>query len=337
MDLGRAAGAVGPGLVACGLGALAAWAVSAAVPAIPLLTAAVALGFVAAQLPPARRALDGALAPGVAASGRRLLRAGIALLGLGLSLGDLAALGWWGLAAIVAAVALSFAGVYGIARLFRLPGDEPLLLASGYSICGVSAIGAVAGARGSAPREQAVPVALVTLCGTLAIAVLPPLALALGLGPAQFGRWVGAGVHDVGQVVATAGIAGPVALSVAVVVKLARVLLLAPLAAGVALAARRAPAGGPRARRPPLVPLFILLFAAAVLLRTLVPLPDWLLASADAARTALMAMALVALGSAIRLDTLGRSGWRAAAAGLLGWALVAAVALPIALLPPAGG
>ena len=112
-----------------------------------------------------------------------------------------------------------------------LPGDQPLLIATGYSICGASAIGAVSEATDSDERDAATSVALVTLCGTLAIAVLPLLQQPLGLSDAEFGRWVGASVHDVGQVVATAQTAGSDALGEAVLVKLMRVALLAPLVA----------------------------------------------------------------------------------------------------------
>ncbi|MFD1572659.1 putative sulfate exporter family transporter [Agromyces cerinus subsp. nitratus] len=106
-------------------------------------------------------------------------------------------------------------------------------------MCGASAIGAMGAAVRARDEEQAVPVALVTLCGTLAIAVLPALWHPLGLSNVQFGHWVGAGVHDVGQVVATAQIAGTAALAVAVVVKLTGVLMLAPMVAITAAVERR--------------------------------------------------------------------------------------------------
>ena len=61
---------------------------------------------------------------------------------------------------------------------------------------------------GSKESEQATPIALVTLCGTLAIALLPALRPVFGLDAEQFGMWTGASVHDVGEVVATAQIAG---------------------------------------------------------------------------------------------------------------------------------
>ncbi len=324
-----------PGLGAAAAAALVAWAVSSLVPAVPLLTVSVALGILVAQLPFARPALTGILAPGLSVASKRLMRIGVVLLGLKLSLFDILGLGWAAIGTTVAVVALAFAGTYALGRWMRLPGHQPLLVATGFAICGASAIGAMSGVVKAKNEDTATPVALVTLCGTVAIAVLPVLWHPLGLTNLEFGHWVGAGVHDVGQVVATAQIAGSAALAVAVVVKLTRVVLLAPMVAAVSVVEHRRARVGAQASglprvaspRPPVVPLFVAGFVGAVLVRTFVPLPDAVLAGADAVQTALLAMALFGLGSSVRLASLLRSGWRALIVGLASWALIAALAL----------
>jgi len=320
-----------PGLVVAASAALVAWLVHLAVPALPILTAAVALGIVVGQVPALQPALAGRLAPGLRVAARTLLRLGIVLLGLKLSLVDIAGLGWVTILTTVAVVVVTFAGTIGLGRALGLPGHQPVLVAAGFSICGASAIGAMAATVRARDEEQAVPVALVTLCGTLAIAVLPALWHPLGLSATGFGHWVGAGVHDVGQVVATAQIAGPAALAVAVVVKLTRVLMLAPMVAITAAVERRRAieSTGPR---PPIVPLFIAGFLAAVLLNTFVPLPEPLLVGADTVQTALLATALFALGASIRVVELVHTGWRALVVGLTSWVLVAALAYGAVLL-----
>lgn len=330
-----------PGVGVAAVAALAAWGVHALVPAVPLLTAAVALGILVAQLPAARPALTGVLAPGLSVASKRFMRIGIVLLGLKLSLVDIAGLGWVAISSTVAIVLLTFAGTYWLGRWFRLPGHQPLLIATGFSICGASAIGAMSGVVKAKDEETATPVALVTLCGTLAIAVLPALWHPLGLTTLQFGHWVGAGVHDVGQVVATAQIAGTAALAVAVVVKLTRVLMLAPIVAVASVVehrrteARRAewhrtglvdPTGDVVKKRPPIIPLFVAGFIVAVLVRTSLPVPPVVLDTADTLQTALLAMALFGLGSAVRLGALVRTGWRALLVGLLSWVFIAALA-----------
>ncbi|WP_430645823.1 YeiH family protein [Agromyces sp. GXS1127] len=319
------------GLAVTATAAAVAWLVHLAVPAVPLLTVAVAAGIVVGQVPALRPALDGALRPGLGFSARTLLRTGIVLLGLKLSLADIAGLGWITIATTVAVVVLTFLGTIALGRAMRLPGHEPLLVASGFAICGASAIGAMAATVRARDDEQARPVALVTLCGTLAIAVLPALWHPLGLSSTGFGHWVGAGVHDVGQVVATAQIAGASALAVAVVVKLTRVLLLAPMVALAAGVERRraTDASGPR---PAIVPLFIVGFLAAVLVRTFLPVPEAVLEAADVVQTTLLAMALFALGASIRVAALLHTGWRSLVTGLVSWVLVAALAYGAVLL-----
>ncbi|WP_419994585.1 YeiH family protein [Streptomyces boninensis] len=322
-----------PGLLLAVVGVALAWAVHALLPAVPMLTAAVVLGIVAAHLPLVSGYVRGSARPGLSMAGKRLMRVGIVLLGLKLSLGDVAGLGWESLAMVAGVVLATFFGTQWLGRKAGLSGDQSLFVATGYAICGASAIGAVSGVLGkgqdaAAERrresDMAASIALVTLCGTLAIAVLPLLKGPLGLDAVEFGRWVGAGVHDVGQVVATAQTAGPAALTEGVLVKLIRVAMLAPLVAGVALSRRRgagsAPAGG---RRPALLPLFVAGFLAMVALRSTGLVGNGVLDVADTAQELLLAAALFGLGSAVHLPTLSRSGARLALVGLGSWVLVA--------------
>lgn len=326
-----------PGVLVAGAAALVALGIHTFLPVVPLLTASVLLGMVAGQLPPFQRLAAGVLKPGLGMSAKRFMRIGVVLLGLKLSLVDIAGLGWVTLATTVAIVVVTFFVTLWLGKALGLTGPEPLLIATGFSICGASAIGAMSGVVKAKDEEQATPVALVTLCGTLAIFVLPALRGPLGLSDEQFGHWVGASVHDVGQVVATAQITGTSALAIAVVVKLTRVVLLAPMVAAAATIERRrlqtvsagagAGAADTTASRPPIVPLFVAGFIAAVLVRTLLPVPELVLDVADGVQTALLAMALFALGAAIRVRTLVTTGWRALVVGLVSWLLIAVLAL----------
>lgn len=326
-----------PGLLLAALGLVLALAVHRLLPSVPVLTAAVVLGVVAAHLPRLRAVVRGPARPGLSFAGRRLMRAGIVLLGLRLGLDDVTGLGWATVVMVLAVVTATLFGTWWLARRLGLPGDQPVLVAAGYAICGASAIGAVGEARGSDERDAATSVALVTLCGTLAIAVLPLLQGPLGLGDAEFGRWVGASVHDVGQVVATAQTAGGAALGEAVLVKLMRVALLAPLVAAVALSARRrtrdtAGSGSPGGKRVPLVPLFVVGFLAAVALRSTGLLPAEVLGAAHTGQELLLAAALFGLGSAVDLPSLARTGARVALLGLAAWLVVAGVSYAGVLL-----
>lgn len=305
---------------------LLALGANALLPGIPALTLCVLLGVVYANAPVPQAWRDAA-APGLGVAAKRLLRLGIVLLGFSLSLTDIADLGWLTIALVAAVVLATFAITWALGRAFRLPGDQPVLLAAGFSICGASAIGAMSAARRSRQDDAATPVALVTLCGTLAIAVLPLLRGPLGLDAEAFGMWVGASVHDVGQVVATAQIAGPAALSVAVVVKLTRVAMLAPMVAVTSVVTRAgAAAGADAAARPPIVPLFLIGFLAAAAARTWLPLDAAFLDAAGQVQHALLGLALFGLGSGIRLRQFARTGARSVAVALLSWVAVAALA-----------
>ncbi|TBN56062.1 putative sulfate exporter family transporter [Glaciihabitans arcticus] len=315
-----------PGLAVALAAAGAGYIVHLVVPVVPWLTVALVLGVITGCVPRARVALDGALRPGLAVASRRPLRVGIVLLGLKLSLEAIAALGWVAILGIVVLVLLSFGLTWLVAKAFRLGGDQPLLLAAGFSICGVSAVGAMAAARGSSEKDTGPPIALVTLLGTAAIVVLPALAPLLGLDAVDFGRWTGASVHDVGQVVATAQVAGAAALAAAVVIKLTRVLMLAPI---VAVAALTAPARQDGTKRPPIVPLFIVGFIAMVLVRSVLPVPEAVLAIADLLQSVLLAAALFAIGASLRLETLARSGARTVGAGVVSWLLILGLALAL--------
>jgi len=331
----RRAGRLLPGLATAAVALVAAFLVHAVIPALPAMTMAVVLGVLAANLPLAGVWTAGRARPGLDFAGKHLMRGGIVLLGLKVSVMDVLGLGWLSLVLITGVVAASFGGTYLISRLFRLPPVTALLVATGFSICGASAIGAIAAVRRIRHVDTVLPVALVTLCGTLAIGVLPLLVHPLQLTAPVFGAWTGASVHDVGQVVATAQTAGTAALGIAVVVKLTRVLLLAPVAAMAGTHQRlavRPDSDGTDAKLPPVVPLFVLGFVAMVGLRSTGWVSgEWLEAGA-VLQDVLLGAALFGLGSAVRIRTLLLTGGRALLAALASWLLIAALGLAAALL-----
>ncbi|HLR97678.1 MAG TPA: putative sulfate exporter family transporter [Jiangellaceae bacterium] len=316
-----------PGLALVVVGAAGAAGLHWLVPQLALMTSAVLLGLLVGNLWPRSTGVPERYSPGIAVASRRFLRAGIVLLGLRLSLGDLADLGVLGVVVVTLVVAATFGGTWWLARRIGTSSEGGVLLGAGYAICGISAIAAVSATTRARHEDIAGAVAMVTLCGTLSIAVLPLAGAAMGLDPVAFGSWVGASVHDVGQVVATAATNGPAAVDQAVMVKLTRVVLLAPIVAGLAVATRNGSPSTNRTGGPPLVPLFVVGFLGAVVLRTTGWLPDSALEAMEVARTALFAAALFALGLDVRLDRLFRNGQRILVAGLVAWVLVAGLGL----------
>lgn len=323
-----------PGLVAVAAATALAFGIARLVPALNPSTIAVVLGAAAANLGLHRPVLH----TGTHVASHRLLRIAVVLLGLQLGLPQLRELGLGGLAVVVVTVVITFVGTQLLGRVLRVPRARALLVATGFSICGASAVAAMSDVADGDEDDTAVAIALVTLCGSLAIVLLPLLRTPLGLDPTDFGRWVGASVHDVGQTVATANRV-PGALTTAVVVKLSRVVLLAPLVAGVGLARRRraraagdAAAPGTGRRRAPIIPLFVVGFLAAIALTSTGLVPVEALAATKHVQTVLLVAALAGLGTGINLRTLQRTGGRALLLGLASWVLVAGTAYAGVLL-----
>lgn len=287
------------------------------------LVAAVALGALVANVVE----LPAATVPGTRFASKRLLRLGVVLLGFRLAIGDLIDIGLTGVVIVALVVTLTFFGTQWLGRLLGLAPNLSLLVATGYSICGASAVAAMEGVVNAEEEEAAYAVALVTLCGSLSILVLPLLAGPLALSGPAFGSWAGASVHDVAQVVATAATDSPAALEAAVVVKLTRVILLAPMVAGVALWRRSQHRAvcGPAVRRAPLLPLFVIGFLATIAVRSLGLLPGDTLRAIRTTEGLLLAAALVGLGTGVRFDRLRRLGGRPLVLGLLSWLVVGSV------------
>ncbi len=311
------------GLAAIAGATALAYGIASLIPGIGASTVGVVLGALAVNL----GLVVPALRPGATVASSRLLRIAVVLLGLQLALPQLVGIGAKGLVVVVVTVAVTFFGTRLIGRMLGMSGPRSLLVATGFSVCGASAVAAMSPVADGDEDDTAVAIALVTLCGTLAIFVLPALRGVLGLDdPGAFGSWVGASVHDVGQTVATADRVDG-SLTSAVVVKLTRVVLLAPLVAAVAIAHRRARAtAAPGAERPPIVPLFVAGFLAAILVTSTGLLPTGLLDVAETAQEILLVAALVGLGTGIQLSLLRRAGGSALAVGLTSWLLVAGVA-----------
>ena len=350
---GRALAEGWPGIALCAAVAVAATAVNTVLPLVSAMLVAILVGLLARNL-----GLVPVLAePGLKVTARTVLRAGVVLLGLRLSVPAVLSLGWGAIGVIVATVTCVYLATLWAGRLLGVPRATTILTATGTAICGAAAVAGMSavvrprdddGEQAESVEEAAATaIASVTLFGTVAILVLPLLVSALGLGAVPAGVWVGASVHEVGQVVAAAGLVSTAALDVAVVAKLGRVVLLAPLVAVVGvlesrraarLLAQRTAAeevgqvlrGEPVSHRAgaPVVPLFVLGFLAAVVLRSLLEgsVPE-VFSAASTLAGFLLTMAMCAMGAGVNLRRLVRSGGRALLLGALAGVVSALVSL----------
>jgi uncharacterized integral membrane protein (TIGR00698 family) len=267
---------------------------------------------------------------GLSFSGRNLLRLGIVLLGLQLSFAQVREIGAPGLVLVIGVVLITFLGTQWLGRKMGLSSGLSLLVATGFSICGASAIAAMRPVSDADDDEMAYAIALVTICGTLAIFTLPAIGAVLGFSGAQFGSWVGASVHDVAQTVATAASGNDEAQNAAIVVKLTRVMLLAPLVAAVGFARRQklnrndsVDSAKTAVKLPPIIPLFVVGFITMIMLNSILDLPSSLTSDVKWIEKSLLACALVGLGAGVDAKKLRRVGTRPLALGLISWILVA--------------
>ncbi|PKW17230.1 YeiH family protein [Saccharopolyspora spinosa] len=309
-----------PGLAVTVVAIAVSMSISALVPAVAVsaLTVAVVLGIVAGNAP----GFPASARPGIAWSTKKLLRVGVVLLGLQLSVTQVLGLGAGTVVAVLLIVALSFVGTLLIGRLMGVPRGLSMLVATGFSICGASAVAAMESVVERDDEDVATSVAMVTVFGTISMLALPAVAVGFGLSGDETGRIAGGSVHEVAQVVAAASPAGAAAVAVAVVVKLSRVVLLAPMVTVVSVVGRRRSAADSGKRPPPIMPLFVLGFLVAVAVRSAGVLPEGVLDGAKQLTTLLLTGALFALGFGVRIKALLRNGAKAFALGACSTILV---------------
>jgi uncharacterized integral membrane protein (TIGR00698 family) len=256
--------------------------------------------------------------PGLVFCVKTLLRWAVALLGLRIALGDIAALGLGtGIVVVVSMVVTILAGFLA-ARALGLPAPYGALAGVGTAVCGASATLATSVVLPDYSGKDAdvvFVVVAVNALATLAIVLYPPLDAALGFDGRTTGVMLGATIHDVAQVVGAGYAVSDLAGNTAVIVKLFRVFLLLPvvLAVGWWFARRGAAA---RAAKVP-VPVFAFVFLALCILNSVLPslspvapLYAQIKAVLVEASTDGLLIAIGALGLGTSVSAIGMLGWR---------------------------
>jgi uncharacterized integral membrane protein (TIGR00698 family) len=262
------------------------------------------------------------------------LRWAVVLLGTQLALREVIRHGASGLALIFTAMLVVGAVVAIGGRLTHLPGQLTVLIGVGMSICGNTAIAATAPAIKAKPRDVSTAVAAVTGYGTVALLLFPIVARGLDLPDDLAGMWIGVAVNDTSQVIGASAAVSDRAMDVATVVKLIRNVFIAPvvIAAGVVYARRQQKGSAAEGLRGyallrSSIPAFVVLFVAAVTLRTLEVLPTMVVLAASLASKALIFVALAGVGLQTDLKAVRSAGYRPFAVGLVAAGLMAVVAL----------
>ncbi len=304
------------------------------------LTLAIVLGMLVGNTVYPR--VPAASAPGVNLSKQNLLRLGIVLYGLRLTVQDIGHVGLTG----VAVDALVLGSTFGLAcwigtRWLGLDRKSAMLIGAGSSICGAAAVMAAEPVVKARAEQVTVAVATVVVFGTLSIFLYPVLFElnqewgVIPGGANGFGLFAGSTIHEVAQVVAAARSIGPEAADTAVIAKMVRVMMLAPflllLSGWLARdEARKATPGAAgqggksKSKGKITVPWFAFGFLAVVLFNSLQWLPVQVTAVVTAIDTGLLAMAMAALGVSTHLSAIRKAGARPLLLALIlfGWLLV---------------
>lgn len=311
------------------------------IPGIALIAVLTLVAYVAAQFPFFSRlhpmffalllgvamksalAIPKAVGPGIAFSQRHVLRTGVALLGIQISFAQIVEVGVAGLAILISSLIATFAFTISLGRILGVDAKLATLMASGTAVCGASAIVATNAVTRAPEEDVTYAIASITLFGTLSIAIYPMLLPLTGLDPRQYGLWVGASVHEVGQVAAAAFQGGAEAGIFGTTSKLVRVIALAPLvmALGWYVSRRSCSSGVPHGRIAP-VPWFVLGFLGFVAINSVIDIEPALRARLAQATVFLMTMALAAIGLQTDFSKLRLRGAKPFLLGLCAWAFI---------------
>ena len=271
---------------------------------------------------------------GIAFSAKQVLEVAVALLGASLSIAAIAASGPVLLVAIVTVVVLSLAVGFGISRSLGLPVRLSILIACGNSICGNSAIAAVAPVIGASTDDVASSISFTAVLGVIVVLGLPLLIPLLHLSETQYGVLAGMTVYAVPQVLAATMPAGLVSTHIGTLVKLIRVMMLGPVVACIAVFARSLRGDRSSGAIEPnsffkTVPWFIVGFFALATLRSLSLIPDGAVFPLQRIASMLTIMSMAALGLGVDLRVIGRVGGKVTAAVTLSLLFLLVVSLSL--------
>ena len=254
---------------------------------------------------------------GINFSAKFVLEFAIVLLGASVSATMVAALGSVLILGIACIVTLAIGASYLLSRAFGLPQRMAILIACGNSICGNSAIAAVAPVIGADADDIASSISFTAVLGVVVVLGLPLLVPILQLSLTQYGVLAGLTVYAVPQVLAATLPIGALSNQVGTVIKLVRVLMLGPVVLGLSLLARdlRADPRLDRAnrRRPDvheLVPWFITGFLLVLIVRSLGLIPQSVLPTITHVAAILTTISMAALGLGVDVRVVAKSGVR---------------------------
>jgi uncharacterized integral membrane protein (TIGR00698 family) len=312
---------------------------------ISALTLAIVLGMLVSNT--IYPLIASATAVGVTFSKQNLLRLGIILYGLRLTFQDIGHVGMTGVIIDATMLCSTFALAWFVGtRVFGLDRETAMLIGAGSSICGAAAVMAAEPVVRGRADQVTVAVSTVVVFGTLAIFLYPVLYhlndqfRLISMSPTTYGIFAGSTIHEVAQVVAAGHAISDQAANTAVIAKMVRVMMLAPFLIALSAYVSRSkgasegcapqPHGTPATKPDRIViPWFAFGFVALAGLNSLASLPKQGVAVAIDIDTAMLAMAMAALGLSTHVSAIRSAGIKplALAALLFAWLVCGGIAV----------
>lgn len=265
--------------------------------------------------------------PGIAWSGKFLLEVAVVLLGASISTAAIAGAGAVFVLAIAGVVVVSITVSFSVGKAIGLDHKIALLVACGNSICGNSAIAALAPVIDADGDEVASSIAFTAVLGVAAVLLMPWLCGLLGFDFRQYGVFAGLTVYAVPQVLAATVPVSALSAQIGTLTKLVRILMLGPVIFAIAVLTRRP--GSARLRLDHLVPWFIVGFLMAMGLRSFGAIPQSVEGPIALAANALTVVSMAALGLSVDLRAVARSGGRVMATASISLLLLGGLAVAV--------
>lgn len=213
-------------------------------------------------------------------------------------------------------ISISFSMAVGLllGKLFKIPQRTSTLITFGSAICGGSAIAAIAPVIKAEAEEVGVALATVFTLNSLALILFPPIGHLIGMSERQFGLWSALAIHDTSSVVGAAAAYGTVALAVGTTVKLTRALWIMPAS----IVASWFTKSEKRAK----VPLFIIGFIVAAMIKTALPQMESLWNPLNLIAKQSLVVTLFLIGTGLTRGVISNTGHKPMAQGLLLWIII---------------
>ncbi len=256
-----------------------------------------------------RAALPATFTPGIQFCSKRILRLGIILYGFRLTLQDVTEVGIPAIIVDALMVTITICGGVMVGKWLKMDKEISLLTSVGAGICGAAAVLGAESALRVKPYKTAVAVSTVVIFGTISMFLYPVLYRngVFSISPELMGIFTGASVHEVAHVVGAGNAMGESVGSVAIIVKMIRVMMLVPVLLVISYTVARKVSGSDAPGKIN-TPWFAILFLVVIVLNSFIPLSDNVRNGINTFDTFLLTMAMTALGAETSFDKFKKAG-----------------------------